>query len=57
MTYLTEDDAIERIERLKLHGVWPGMIRRADGRFVLTFDPPISTGRGSKYAAWRVDCE
>ncbi len=37
--YKTEDKALRRIEILKRHGIWPGLIKRADRRYQLTYNP------------------
>jgi len=40
--YATEDRALARVEILKRHGTWPGVIRHEDGSCDLTFDPQES---------------
>lgn len=37
--YATEDRALTRAGVLMQHGTWPGVIRRTDGTFGLTYDP------------------
>jgi hypothetical protein len=37
--YESEARALHRVEMLKRSGIWPGVIRRADGLFALTYDP------------------
>ena len=38
-TYTTERAAQARVALLRAAGVWPGIVRQADGRFRLTCDP------------------
>lgn len=38
--YDDETRALHRVDILKRSGIWPAVIRRADGTAALTFDPP-----------------
>ncbi len=44
MRYHSEEAAVARVDRLRLIGIWPGIIRMADGTFRLTYDPPPAKG-------------
>ena len=38
--------AVARVETLKREfGIWPGIVLLADGRCVLTYDPPTMLGK------------
>ena len=39
ITYATERAAQARVRQLRASGVWPGIVRQADGKFRLTCDP------------------
>jgi hypothetical protein len=39
--YVTEEEALRRVETLKASGIWPGVIRCSDGTFTLTYDPEV----------------
>jgi hypothetical protein len=38
-TYGSERAALARVRQLRAAGVWPGVVRQADGRWRLTCDP------------------
>jgi hypothetical protein len=38
-TYFSYERAVQRVEALKHHGIWPGITCHADGSCSLTFDP------------------
>ena len=44
MTYHTEEAAIARVDRLKIVGIWPGIIHMGPGAWRLTYDPPMIKG-------------
>lgn len=37
--YDSEKAALDRVDSLKVYGIWPGVVRYRDGRFGLTYDP------------------
>lgn len=37
--YKTEEQAFDRVNSLRLYGIWPGVVRYRDGTFGLTYDP------------------
>jgi hypothetical protein len=39
--YADEAAAFRRVDTLKAVGIWPGVITRADGTCVLTYDPEM----------------
>jgi hypothetical protein len=50
--YAAEFKAEARVEALKNFGIWPGIVRRRDGTFSLTYDPgDLAVLDGKGYAA------
>jgi len=37
--YGSEEAAFDRVNSLKVYGIWPGVVRYRDGKFGLTYDP------------------